>query len=546
MNTVTFISLLLYTIIHIVCVATASCPCHIPCTGKPEICTCFGPCGDDGYGCKSNGDDYDFLSQQQCKESEWVVQCIRTATCSKHNTLDDTNPFAAYENAAIGDNMLNQDDAYFTYDDDQQEEQLNAQASLAWFGGNWFDFWGKNSDQFFADDKMQRQQAKTKQNTNDNFGFDDDEITIDNQGDELFAPQASQRSLQHTVSSQRQKHGAVLDDLGHNQAGYRIIAIPLYVLIICIVSASIIGMLMCAGFVWCGVNCCCPLPASSPSLASQQRSHAVQMAQVMRSLTLGGGQKSYDSDQEQGVYRRMSRYLHNPTNDEASSVGSNHSLSPRNRGRNRKAVQRRRNDNDDEYANDSEDDKKEPNEITAGNIHDEDYADYDFQERNAGGYRLRSLHRTCDSDIGSDSDEEEVFQAGAYSQHDDDAHKELDIEEEEEVEVGVEEQEENKHQEEEDGVDDDEQRNETEYEEVDELTPLKPKSDANNTVNEDMLGMAGMNKEENHLESEVTETENEEVPLLQNGDNRKDGRMDGGNDNADNSSVRTSKSSNLP
>ena len=103
---------------------------------------------------------------------------------------------------------------------------------------------------------------------------------------------------------------------------------------------------MCAGFVYCGLHCCCPLPPSSPSITSQQRSHTVEMSRVMRSLTLGGGSKSYDS--EPGVYHRMGNYLHNPTNDEASSIAS---LSPLNKSK--KDRDRDRNNNDDEYANDS-------------------------------------------------------------------------------------------------------------------------------------------------------------------------------------------------
>merc|ERR1712113_1371230 len=99
---------------------------------------------------------------------------------------------------------------------------------------------------------------------------DDNDISIDNKDFSLKA--APKQILQH-----KQKKDASLDDLGRNAAGYKIIALPLYILIICIVSSALIGMIMCAGFVYCGLHCCCPLPPTSPTLTSQQRSHAVEM-----------------------------------------------------------------------------------------------------------------------------------------------------------------------------------------------------------------------------------------------------------------------------
>eukprot|EP00483_Globobulimina_turgida_P008821 UN08839 len=80
-------------------------------------------------------------------------------------------------------------------------------------------------------------------------------------------------------------------------------------------------MLMCAGFVYCGLHCCCPLPPQSPILTSQQRSRALEMTRALQALTLGGGNKN--SDSEYGVYHRMRNALHNPTADEASSMLSN-------------------------------------------------------------------------------------------------------------------------------------------------------------------------------------------------------------------------------
>ena len=202
MNALIFVSLLLYAITNIVCVASASCPCHIPCTGKPEVCTCFGPCGDDGYGCKGNGDDYEFLSQIECGEGKWQVECIRTASISSKNILDDTNPFAAYEQAAQ-DNLLeafqDEEDADDATDDDQNI--INSQ-SMQWFGGNWFDFFGKNSDQFFAENIDNEDTKYMKENN-------DDQISIDNKDDFDFdssmMPQSSQRTLKTSSQSSKKQ-----------------------------------------------------------------------------------------------------------------------------------------------------------------------------------------------------------------------------------------------------------------------------------------------------------------------------------------------------
>lgn len=152
MKTLTFITLLFYAITYIVCTTSATCPCHIPCSGKVEICTCYGECGDDGYGCTKNGDDYQFLSQTKCEESKWIVQCVRQSKCSKKYTLDDTNPFAAYEQTT--NNMI-KDSFDSNQNDDIQSSAISSAASLTWFGGNWFDFWGKNSDQFFGEESME-------------------------------------------------------------------------------------------------------------------------------------------------------------------------------------------------------------------------------------------------------------------------------------------------------------------------------------------------------------------------------------------------------
>merc|ERR1711933_326062 len=97
------------------------------------------------------------------------------------------------------------------------------------------------------------------------MGDDDDDISIDNKD----TPSAK-RTLQNSHESQHKQ--AMTGDLGFNAAGYKIIALPLYILIICIVSSALVGMAMCAGFVYCGLNCCCPLPPASPTMSSQQRS----------------------------------------------------------------------------------------------------------------------------------------------------------------------------------------------------------------------------------------------------------------------------------
>lgn len=42
-------------------------------------------------------------------------------------------------------------------------------------------------------------------------------------------------------------------------AFYRSISMPLYTLILCIILSGFLGMCMCAGFIYCGLNYCCPL-----------------------------------------------------------------------------------------------------------------------------------------------------------------------------------------------------------------------------------------------------------------------------------------------
>ena len=195
MNMVIFVALLFYAITNIVCVVSARCPCHIPCTGKPETCTCWGECGDDGYGCKGNGDDYEFLDELQCQEGKWAVQCIRTAKCSITTTLDDTNPYAAYEQAAQ-DNILEND-----FDSDNiidQENSASSAQSMRWFGGNWFDFFGKNSDQFFNEESMMNNDDEKYMKMKNSQDFQDNDISIDNQDfDSSITPQSSQRTLQN-------------------------------------------------------------------------------------------------------------------------------------------------------------------------------------------------------------------------------------------------------------------------------------------------------------------------------------------------------------
>ena len=197
MKAILFRIILLYAVTNIVCTA-ASCPCHIPCTGKPEVCTCFGPRGDDGYACTQNGDDYQFLSQSKCSETEWIVQCIRKSACSARSLLDDSNPFAAYE--LRGNNVLQSFDAY---DDDGAENNdiISAAHSSKWFGGNWFDFWGQNEDQFFLHDDDLETAANTDTKSK-NSDFDD--LSIDSHDDDAFTIESSKksnsRSLTHSGS----------------------------------------------------------------------------------------------------------------------------------------------------------------------------------------------------------------------------------------------------------------------------------------------------------------------------------------------------------
>ena len=135
---------------------------------------------------------------------------------------------------------------------------------------------------------------------------------------------------------------------------------------------------MCAGFVYCGLNCCCPLPPASPTLTSQQRSLTLNNISLLQSLTLGGSHKGYSS--EPSVYHRMRNALHNATNDDASSIAS--------------AVVE-----EDEYV-DSEDDHDDCKEdiITLGGS-DEDYQ-YNMEPSSF------AMHGTCDSDIDKDTEDE--------------------------------------------------------------------------------------------------------------------------------------------
>ena len=209
---------LLYVVTIIVCTA-ASCPCHIPCTGKPEVCTCFGTPGDDGYACKSHGDDYEFLSQSKSSETEWIVQCARKSVCSKRSLLDDSNPFAAYE---LRDNNVLQ-----AFDDDNNGKNGRKSTSSAhsskWFGGNWFDFWGKNEDQFFIheDEAVRGLKAAANEIANamvldedeldgdsetTKMKSDFDDISIDNHDTDAFTisdskdSKSTSRSLKHSDS----------------------------------------------------------------------------------------------------------------------------------------------------------------------------------------------------------------------------------------------------------------------------------------------------------------------------------------------------------
>ena len=192
--------LFLYTLTNIFCNASASCPCHIPCTGKQEVCTCYGPCGDDGYGCKTNGEDHEFHDQIQCRESEWQVKCIRRSQCSAINTVDDTNPFAAYKQAA---NRMMID----SFDDDMDDSHSSALSSMTWFGGNWFDFWGKNEDQFFNQELLaNNDNAESMQSikANNQMMDDDDDISIDNKDFNLISSASSKRTLQNSQSTNKQ------------------------------------------------------------------------------------------------------------------------------------------------------------------------------------------------------------------------------------------------------------------------------------------------------------------------------------------------------
>ena len=215
MNALIFISLLFYAITNIVCKASAGCPCHTACNGERQVCTCYGPCGDDGYACESNNlygrNEYEFLSQIQCLEDQWQVQCIRTAKCSSKAIMDGKNPYAAYEQAAQ-DNILVgfEDDADIdeVAEDiiDDQENSASAQ-SMKWFGGNWFDFFGKNSDQFFAAENNDNEDNNyMKSKYNQDFQ-DDDQISIDKQDnfDESKSPQASQRTLKTASKLSKKK-----------------------------------------------------------------------------------------------------------------------------------------------------------------------------------------------------------------------------------------------------------------------------------------------------------------------------------------------------
>merc|ERR1712228_433495 len=222
-------------------------------------------------------------------------------------------------------NMLNMD----SFDDDD-EIVSSALSSMKWFGGNWFDFWGKNEDQFFNQDLINNDNAE-------------------------------------------------------------------------IVSSAIIGMAMCAGFVYCGLNCCCPLPPASPTLTSQQRSLTLSNISLLQSLTLGGNkQKGYSS--EPGVYHRMRNALHNATNDETSSIASAQI------------------EEEDEYV-DSEDDHKE-DVITMGGPDD-------VYNREHTPFALRG---TCDSDIDRDTEDEyeETLSAliqipSSYQQHIEEEEEEKEV-----------------------------------------------------------------------------------------------------------------------
>merc|ERR1719334_2280682 len=122
-------------------------------------------------------------------------------------------------------------------------------------------------------------------NINAKMRSDFDDVAVDHNQQSVFTvadSHSTSNGLKHSVSD-----GTDLEDFGVNEAGYRIVAIPLYALIICICGAAIVGMLMCAGFVYCGLNCCCPLPPSSPRVSSRPKSRSAEMSRIMQSLTLG-------------------------------------------------------------------------------------------------------------------------------------------------------------------------------------------------------------------------------------------------------------------
>jgi len=314
---------LLLSAVTTIASTTASCPCYTPCSGKSEVCHCFGPCGDDGYACKSNGDDYEFLSQSKCSETEWIVQCARKSSCSARTLLDDSNPLAAY--IGLQGNALAAD----SFGDGGGDGAVSAAHSTKWFGGNWFDFWGQNEAEFF-------------------------------------------------VAEERVTRAA--GDLGRNAAGYDIVAVPLYILVLCICGAAILGMAMCAGFVWCGLHCLCPLPRASPL----QRPRAVEMRRVLESLALGG-RRHKKWDPGHGVYRRMSSALHNPSqNEDNLSIAS--LTAPC-----------------DEYLDSEDNQSRLSHHLTAGNVAD------------CGallGMDPFSRRERCDSDIDRDSNDDRAESAG--------------------------------------------------------------------------------------------------------------------------------------
>eukprot|EP01084_Bolivina_argentea_P311723 539605_1 len=193
MKILEFRILTFYLITNIIC--NASCPCHIPCSSHTEICTCYGPCGEDGYGCESNGDDYRFYDEIQCREGEWQIECIRQGSCDIA-TLDDTSTYSEYERLSS---------KLATYGDDSSIQQSSAKSAMSWFGGNWFDMFGQNEDDFFANDIEEGEILKNNKD-------EEEDITIDNKNYDSFSePQYSesspQRSLQAAVQKQVHKSG---------------------------------------------------------------------------------------------------------------------------------------------------------------------------------------------------------------------------------------------------------------------------------------------------------------------------------------------------